>query len=415
MPAVCRHARHLVRPRLVQLPRRRPLRADRRGAHALPGRAPRSSAPRSTDMGFPQRPGVTLGPKACREASVQYAGAATIEHGIDVRELLGARRLRGRLAGRRERAAQLHAADRGDHGGRSSPAARSRSCAVATTRFRSPESGHWRRSRRPPATRLPAHRCPSRHGRGARRDSPDTMASPISRVVEMPGVEPGERRHLRRPRAGQPARPRAARPRPRGSRDADERDRQARRRARDRGGSRHDLVRNRGRVRVARQRLDRPELRSGHHCARARRTHRSRAAARSPSRSGVAASRCSTSRSCRPTSTPAQSPLGSTTTWVVYVLSAYAAAIERGEGCPAPDETRSARPWPIIGPDDELRRRPAALGAALAEHGFDGWIAFGDDRAVYGPDHIRYLADIEPHFEPIFLAATTDSSGRRCC
>jgi Xaa-Pro aminopeptidase len=59
--------------------------------------------------------------------------------------------------------------------------------------------------------------------------------------------------------------------------------------------------------------------------------------------------------------------------------------------------------------DDELRRRPAALGAALAEQGFDGWIAFGDDRAVYGPDHIRYLADIEPHFEPIFLAATTDA------
>lgn len=59
--------------------------------------------------------------------------------------------------------------------------------------------------------------------------------------------------------------------------------------------------------------------------------------------------------------------------------------------------------------DDELGRRPATLGAALAEQGFDGWIAFGDDRAVYGPDHIRYLADIEPHFEPIFLAGTTDS------
>ncbi len=61
-------------------------------------------------------------------------------------------------------------------------------------------------------------------------------------------------------------------------------------------------------------------------------------------------------------------------------------------------------------PDDEVRSRPAALGAALAEQGFDGWIAFGDDRAVYGPDHIRYLADIEPHFEPIFLAARTDSA-----
>jgi Xaa-Pro aminopeptidase len=60
--------------------------------------------------------------------------------------------------------------------------------------------------------------------------------------------------------------------------------------------------------------------------------------------------------------------------------------------------------------DAELQRRPAALGSALAADGFDGWIAFGDDRAVYGPDHIRYLADIEPHFEPIFLAGTTSAS-----
>jgi Xaa-Pro aminopeptidase len=67
------------------------------------------------------------------------------------------------------------------------------------------------------------------------------------------------------------------------------------------------------------------------------------------------------------------------------------------------------QPHPSI-PDDELRRRPGALGRALAEAGFDGWIAFGDDRAVYGPDHIRFLADIEPHFEPVFLAGRTDSA-----
>ncbi len=40
-------------------------------------------------QGFTQRPGTTLGPKACREASVQYAGAATMEHGIDVRKYWG--------------------------------------------------------------------------------------------------------------------------------------------------------------------------------------------------------------------------------------------------------------------------------------------------------------------------------------
>ncbi len=51
-----------------------------------------------------------------------------------------------------------------------------------------------------------------------------------------------------------------------------------------------------------------------------------------------------------------------------------------------------------------------ALSDALADAGFDGWIAYGDDRAVYGPDHIRYLADLEPHFEPVLLAGTTDAS-----
>ena len=58
-------------------------------------------------------------------------------------------------------------------------------------------------------------------------------------------------------------------------------------------------------------------------------------------------------------------------------------------------------------PDAELAARPAALGRALAEAGFDGWIAFGDDRAVAGADHIRYLADLEPHFEPVLLAGRT--------
>ena len=58
----------------------------------------------------------------------------------------------------------------------------------------------------------------------------------------------------------------------------------------------------------------------------------------------------------------------------------------------------------------ELSRWLEPLGRALAAEGFDGWIAFGDDRAVYGPDHVRYLADIEPHFEPVVLAALSDSA-----
>jgi Xaa-Pro aminopeptidase len=61
-------------------------------------------------------------------------------------------------------------------------------------------------------------------------------------------------------------------------------------------------------------------------------------------------------------------------------------------------------------PDDELRLRPRALGRALAEAGFDAWIAYGDDRAVAGPDHIRFLVDLAPHFEPVLIAARVDEA-----
>ena len=61
-------------------------------------------------------------------------------------------------------------------------------------------------------------------------------------------------------------------------------------------------------------------------------------------------------------------------------------------------------------PDQEIRGRAAALGRVLGEAGFDGWIAFGDDRAVAGPDHIRYLSDLEPHFEAVFIAGRVGDS-----
>src|SRR5262245_29362400 len=61
-------------------------------------------------------------------------------------------------------------------------------------------------------------------------------------------------------------------------------------------------------------------------------------------------------------------------------------------------------------PDEELRGRPAALGRMLGEAGFDGWIAFGDDRAVAGPDHIRYLTNLAPHFEAVFVAGRSGES-----
>ena len=57
-----------------------------------------------------------------------------------------------------------------------------------------------------------------------------------------------------------------------------------------------------------------------------------------------------------------------------------------------------------------MRARPGALGRTLGEAGFDGWIAFGDDRSVAGPDHIRYLSDLEPHFEPVLIAGRAGES-----
>jgi Xaa-Pro aminopeptidase len=50
------------------------------------------------------------------------------------------------------------------------------------------------------------------------------------------------------------------------------------------------------------------------------------------------------------------------------------------------------------------------LGCALAGAGFDAWIAYGDDRAVAGPDHVRFLVDLAPHFEPVLIAARVDQA-----
>jgi hypothetical protein len=50
------------------------------------------------------------------------------------------------------------------------------------------------------------------------------------------------------------------------------------------------------------------------------------------------------------------------------------------------------------------------LTSALADAGFDAWVAFGDDRAVAGPDHIRYLCNLEPHFEQVILVGSVDTS-----
>jgi agmatinase len=138
-------------------------------------------------MGFPQRPGVTLGPKACREASVQYAGAATIEHGIDVREYWGLVDCGDTsLAGASVQ--QMHALIRstseqilaagaipimcgGDH-----------SIPIPGMRALSGSGAYERLG----YLHIDSHLDTAEGLAGFS----DTMASPVTRVVEMPGVDP---------------------------------------------------------------------------------------------------------------------------------------------------------------------------------------------------------------------------------
>jgi Xaa-Pro aminopeptidase len=50
-------------------------------------------------------------------------------------------------------------------------------------------------------------------------------------------------------------------------------------------------------------------------------------------------------------------------------------------------------------PAEHFAARRAALTAALADAGVEGWIAYGDDRQFAGADHVRYLSSLQPHFE----------------
>jgi Xaa-Pro aminopeptidase len=59
-------------------------------------------------------------------------------------------------------------------------------------------------------------------------------------------------------------------------------------------------------------------------------------------------------------------------------------------------------------PDGDFATRRKALSDALHARGIDAWIAFGDDGACAGPSHIRYLLDLEPHFEPVILLRRAD-------
>jgi agmatinase len=137
-------------------------------------------------QGFPLRPGTSLGPKGIREASAQYTGAATLEHGIDVLEYwrlidcgdvamagANAQQLHGRIA---DTVREILAGGAipimcgGDH---SIPIPGVRALAAHTGL----NLGYLH---------IDSH-LDTADGLAGEKD---TMASPISRIVEVPGVNP---------------------------------------------------------------------------------------------------------------------------------------------------------------------------------------------------------------------------------
>ncbi len=55
---------------------------------------------------------------------------------------------------------------------------------------------------------------------------------------------------------------------------------------------------------------------------------------------------------------------------------------------------------PVI-PRDEFPRRWRSVQALMQAEGLDLLVAYGNDRAVFGPAHVRWLADVPVHFEPM--------------
>ena len=52
-------------------------------------------------------------------------------------------------------------------------------------------------------------------------------------------------------------------------------------------------------------------------------------------------------------------------------------------------------------PPDEYPRRWRRVQSLMEAEGLDLMVAYGNDRAVFGPAHVRWLADIPVHFEPM--------------
>lgn len=71
-------------------------------------------------------------------------------------------------------------------------------------------------------------------------------------------------------------------------------------------------------------------------------------------------------------------------------------------------------PLPTI-PQAEYPKRWGAVRRLMQERQLDLLLAYGDDRAVFGPAHIRWLADVPVHFEPFCVLFTQDEQPVLLC
>jgi Xaa-Pro dipeptidase len=55
-------------------------------------------------------------------------------------------------------------------------------------------------------------------------------------------------------------------------------------------------------------------------------------------------------------------------------------------------------------PSSEYESRKKAIQTLMKEYGFDILFFYGDDRAVFGANHTRWISNYAPHFEPVLIA-----------
>src|SRR5438093_550944 len=71
-------------------------------------------------------------------------------------------------------------------------------------------------------------------------------------------------------------------------------------------------------------------------------------------------------------------------------------------------------PRPSI-PPAEYPRRWAQVQALMRAQRLDLLLAYSDDRAVFGPAHARWLADVPAHFEPMCMLVRPEGEPLLLC